>query len=309
MTSPAGRDRSLRRQPADLHRYGLRGGFAEQQFQQPQPPRLSGPRLGRFRPACAATEPDGRVQGLGAVSTCDQQGHARSPGASVAEEIRQTGVLVKLLSPSGPVPLHADPTRASAGGTLRSPFGKTEAWILLDTPGRRPRPAYAGIGFQPGVDPGLVPPTQSTGTTTRPAPQRAPHRRAGGRGVRGARRRAALPRAAAVVHRGAGAERSHRDPGDVRRGRRGGDDGPGLGTGPGHDRLRRRRQREPRSPGPVSSRGCCGPAAARARCGCSRDDVLEFFDATALEVADEIEVADGRFSIAIVTSGRRLGRR
>jgi len=33
------------------------------------------------------------------------------------------------------------------------------------------------------------------------------------------------------------------------------------------------------------------------------DDVTEFFDATALEIADEIEVADGRFSIAIVAAG------
>src|SRR6202023_2009916 len=33
------------------------------------------------------------------------------------------------------------------------------------------------------------------------------------------------------------------------------------------------------------------------------DDVLRFFDATALEVADELEVSDGRFSIAVVASG------
>jgi mannose-6-phosphate isomerase class I len=33
------------------------------------------------------------------------------------------------------------------------------------------------------------------------------------------------------------------------------------------------------------------------------DDVLPFFDATALEVTDEIEVSDGRFSIAVVVSG------
>ncbi len=32
-------------------------------------------------------------------------------------------------------------------------------------------------------------------------------------------------------------------------------------------------------------------------------DVQQFFDATALEVPDEIEVGDGRFSIAIVVSG------
>jgi mannose-6-phosphate isomerase class I len=34
-----------------------------------------------------------------------------------------------------------------------------------------------------------------------------------------------------------------------------------------------------------------------------KDDVLPFFDATALEVADEIDTDDGRFSIAIVVSG------
>jgi mannose-6-phosphate isomerase class I len=33
------------------------------------------------------------------------------------------------------------------------------------------------------------------------------------------------------------------------------------------------------------------------------DDVLSYFDATALEVADEIDVSDGRFWIAIVASG------
>ena len=33
------------------------------------------------------------------------------------------------------------------------------------------------------------------------------------------------------------------------------------------------------------------------------DDVLPYFDATALEVADEIDVGDGRFWIAIVASG------
>ena len=67
------------------------------------------------------------------------------------EEMGQTDVLVKLLSPSGPVPLHAHPARAWARQHLGSPFGKTEAWILLDTPGDGTEPAYAGIGFQPGV--------------------------------------------------------------------------------------------------------------------------------------------------------------
>jgi hypothetical protein len=34
-----------------------------------------------------------------------------------------------------------------------------------------------------------------------------------------------------------------------------------------------------------------------------QDDVLPFFDVTALEVEDDIEVSDGRFSIAVVVSG------
>jgi len=38
-----------------------------------------------------------------------------------------TGVLVKLLSPVGQVPLHAHPTRGWARRHLGSPFGKTEA--------------------------------------------------------------------------------------------------------------------------------------------------------------------------------------
>jgi len=33
------------------------------------------------------------------------------------------------------------------------------------------------------------------------------------------------------------------------------------------------------------------------------DDVLPFFDATALEVADEIDVAGGRFAVAVVAEG------
>ncbi len=63
-----------------------------------------------------------------------------------------TGVLVKLLSPAGQVPLHAHPSRAWAAEHLGSPYGKTEAWILLDTPGDGLEPAYAGMGFKPGIE-------------------------------------------------------------------------------------------------------------------------------------------------------------
>ena len=86
---------------------------------------------------CAGNpDPDGRPQGL---STVDLPGAGSVTLASLAqawpEEMGRTDVLVKLLSPSGPVPLHAHPTRAWARRHLGSPYGKTEAWILLDTPG------------------------------------------------------------------------------------------------------------------------------------------------------------------------------
>jgi len=60
-----------------------------------------------------------------------------------------TGVLVKLLSPAGPVPLHAHPTRAWARRHLGSPFGKTEAWILLDTPGDGREPTTRASASSP----------------------------------------------------------------------------------------------------------------------------------------------------------------
>ena len=31
-------------------------------------------------------------------------------------------------------------------------FGKTEAWILIDTPGDGAEPAHAGVGFTTGID-------------------------------------------------------------------------------------------------------------------------------------------------------------
>ena len=106
---------------------------------------------------------DGRAQGLSEV---DVPGFgsfplarlvAADPVAMLGEAFATrwgpiTGVLVKLLSPAGQVPLHAHPTRAWAREHLDSPFGKTEAWIILDAPGDGDEPAYAGIGFREGVD-------------------------------------------------------------------------------------------------------------------------------------------------------------
>lgn len=44
-----------------------------------------------------------------------------------------TGLLVKLLDAAERLPVHAHPDRAFAREALDSPFGKTEAWIVLDT--------------------------------------------------------------------------------------------------------------------------------------------------------------------------------
>lgn len=107
-------------------------------------------------------DPAGHSQGPSAVAlddgterTLDELIHAH-PGAMLgAASLHRygpvTGVLVKILSPSGPVPLHAHPTRAWARQHLRSRYGKTEAWILLDTPTTSGQSAHAGIGFKEGV--------------------------------------------------------------------------------------------------------------------------------------------------------------
>lgn len=108
-------------------------------------------------------DPDGTLQGLsraevdglGAVSLAElitAYPEEMVGGAFAERHGPITGVLVKLLSPSGPVPLHAHPDRAWASRYLGSPYGKTEAWILLETPGDGLEPAYAGMGFREGVD-------------------------------------------------------------------------------------------------------------------------------------------------------------
>jgi mannose-6-phosphate isomerase len=213
-----------------------------------------------------------------------------------------TGVLVKLLSPAGPVPLHAHPTRDWAGRHLGSPFGKTEAWILLDTPGDGAQPAHAGIGFAPGIDrdwfAGAV-------------------RRHDNAAIRGTLHRTEVrPGEVYVAHGGVPHYLGPRisfievqEPTDqIVIPETGGSDDAGATMGLGWDlaldmidytgtdaerALTRARQR------PRVLRTSHGSREVRL----FNDDVLPFFDATALEVADEIEVADGRFGIAIVAAG------
>ena len=81
-------------------------------------------------------DPDGKPQGLsrvdvpgmGVVALLDivEAMPEEMIGARFASRYGPiTGVLVKLLSPAGQVPLHAHPSRAWARDHLDSPFGKT----------------------------------------------------------------------------------------------------------------------------------------------------------------------------------------
>lgn len=61
-----------------------------------------------------------------------------------------TGLLVKLLDAAERLPVHAHPDRAFARKALDSPFGKTEAWIVLDT---RNGEADVWVGLREPVEP------------------------------------------------------------------------------------------------------------------------------------------------------------
>lgn len=61
-----------------------------------------------------------------------------------------TGVLVKLLDAAERLPVHAHPDRSFAGRAFDSPFGKTEAWLVLRT---RHEEAEVWAGLADEVEP------------------------------------------------------------------------------------------------------------------------------------------------------------
>jgi mannose-6-phosphate isomerase len=72
--------------------------------------------------------------------------------AHVAKYGVSTGLLVKLLDSSIRLPIHCHPTRPFARQQFSSIFGKTEAWIVVETreiPGVEP---YIMLGFKEGVE-------------------------------------------------------------------------------------------------------------------------------------------------------------
>jgi mannose-6-phosphate isomerase len=258
-------------------------------------------------------DPDGHPQGL---STVDIIGVGAVPLQEVVEAWPEemvgasfatrwgpiTGVLVKLLSPRGPVPVHAHPTREWAQSHLGSKFGKTEAWIFLETPGDGSEPAHAGLGFTAGVERAWFAEAVRRHDST---------------SIRSALHRMDVhPGDVFVAHAGVPHYLGPRvsfievqEPSDLLV----------IAEAPEHE--------EPRATmglgwdvaldmidytgqdrGTTLARAQQSPRVLRSSHGSRevrlfQDDVLEFFDATVLEVTDNIDVDDGRFSIAIVTSG------
>lgn len=258
-------------------------------------------------------DPDGRPQGFSSVDLPGIGPRALKdvieavPEEMVGDRFLQrwgpiTGVLVKLLSPAGQVPLHAHPTRAWASEHLGSPFGKTEAWILLDAPGDGSVPAYAGIGFRPGIDRAWF------GAAVRQHESAA---------VRETLHRTDIHAGEVyVAHAGVPHYLGPRvsfievqEPSDhIVIAETSGDDDAGATMGLGWDvaldmidyaavdadRTFARARQRPR---------VIRTSHASREVRLFQDDVLTYFDATALEVEDEIEVAGGRFSIAVVVDG------
>jgi mannose-6-phosphate isomerase len=257
--------------------------------------------------------PDGQAQGF---STVDIAGIGSLPlkevveawpeemvGAPFAERWGPiTGVLVKLLSPLGPVPVHAHPSREWAWHHLGSPFGKTEAWIFLDTPGDGSEPAHAGVGFTPGVD------RDSFSAAVRQHDKIA---------VRSALHRTEVHAGDVfVAHAGVphylGPLVSFievQEPSDLLVIAEAPEQEEAAATmGLGWDVALDMIDYAGQERAPTLARARQQPRLLRTSHQSSetrlfQDDVLEFFDATLLEVADDIEVDDGRFCIAIVTSG------
>ena len=212
------------------------------------------------------------------------------------------GLLVKLLSPAGQVPLHAHPSREWAARHLGSPYGKTEAWVLLDTPGDGAEPAYAGMGFLPGIDRSAF--RDAVLRHDRTAVRSTLHR---------------TPIAAGevyVAHAGVPHYLGPRvsfievqEPSDhIVIPENDGTDEAGATMGLGWDVALDMIDYTAHGPETTFERARQQPTLVR-RAGASTEtrlfnpDVLQFFDATRLDVVDEIDVRDGRFAIGIVTSG------
>jgi len=258
-------------------------------------------------------DPDGRPQGyssvdipgLGEVTLRDlvERHPDEMVGARFADRWGPiTGVLVKLLSPAGQVPLHAHPSRAWAQRHLDSPFGKTEAWILLESPGDGTEPAYAGVGFHEGIERGWF-----AGAVAR-------HDNAAIRGT--LHRTDVHPGEVYVAHAGVPHYLGPRisfievqEPTDhIVIPETSGEDDKGATMGLGWDLALDMIEYAGTDRESSLARARQAPTVLR-ESGEDREvrlfnpDVLEFFDATRLEVGTEMAVEDGRFYVGVVVAG------
>jgi mannose-6-phosphate isomerase len=132
--------------PNQLHRF-YRGGEA----------------LARFRGMPELAD-DGPEDWVGSTTTAFGDGDAGlarfADGTTVRDAIRadpeaflgpgrtEPGLLVKLLDAGERLPVHCHPDRSFAAQWLGSPYGKTEAWLIVETSGDRP---LVWLGFRDGV--------------------------------------------------------------------------------------------------------------------------------------------------------------
>lgn len=119
-----------------------------------------GGRIGGFRGPGATDQPEDWVAsttsrfGLApsGLTTLDDGGTLLAavqadPVGWVGSDNPDTGVLVKLLDAGQRLPLHVHPTRDFARAHLGSPYGKTEAWLVLETAGD----PFVHLGFSRDV--------------------------------------------------------------------------------------------------------------------------------------------------------------
>ncbi len=83
---------------------------------------------------------------------------AREPEALIGPALLERsgptlGLLVKLLDAAERLPVHCHPTREAASRLLGSPFGKTEAWLIMGT---RTDDARIWAGFREPVEPATL---------------------------------------------------------------------------------------------------------------------------------------------------------
>jgi mannose-6-phosphate isomerase len=197
--------------------------------------------------------------------------------------------------------VHAHP-REWAKRHLGSRFGKAEAWILLDTPGDGGQPPHASIGFVPGIErewfAGAV-------------------RRHDNAAIRGALHRTEVaPGEVYVAFPGVPHCLEPRlsfievqEPTDhIVIAETSGDDDAGATMGLGWDLALDMIDYSGADADATFARARQQPRVLRRVRGSGEvrlvgEDVLPYFDATALEVQDELEVSDGRFAVAVVTEG------